>query len=351
MKWVNLDSLERGLWFADLKGAIESGDSIAIYKSSDVDISLLELPERTPEQTVAIFSGGTTGVPKIIFHSVSDLLTAPKKPNLILGTFYSPDRMAGLQALVHGIQSGNPVFYLDYSMGSNFVCEQPAAESVTHLSATPSQMRMFDLSLLRQFPKLEAITLGGESVTERDIGRLKETLPTLRIYQVYASSEFGQMCTVRDEKPGLPIQYFQGEQPRFDVSEDGELLYRPHSKKSAEFCPTGDLVSTKGRRVFFAGRRDLQVSVGGILRSPEEIENTLKEWPEIDDCVVKVKKSALMGSILVAEVILNAAVDRVATSELHKRMMRLPPNKQAQMIKQVDVFAMTAAGKVARRYE
>lgn len=350
MRWFDLDSLSRSTWFDDLKKVIESGDSIAIYKNSDLDVSQLELPETTREQTVAIFSGGTTGAPKLVFHPVSELLSAPEKPNLILGTFYSPDRMAGLQALIHGLKSGNTVFFIDPS-GSNLTSEHPGVKSITHLSATPSQMRVFDLRVLLTFPDLRAITLGGEPITPKDIARSKEVLPDVKIYQIYASSEFGQMCTVRDEKPGLPMELFQGPSPRFSISEDGELLYRSHLKSNSQFCPTGDLVSTSGDRVFFAGRRDLQVSVGGVLRSPEAIESAIKAWSEVDDCVVKIKTSALMGSILVAEVIANRAYEGLKVSDLHKRMMELPPNKQAQMIKQVHEFGLNAAGKVSRRYE
>jgi len=350
VRWFNLDSLNRGNWFDDLKKVIESGDSIAIYKSSDIDVSQLELPETTPQQTIAIFSGGTTGAPKLVFHPVSELLSAPKKPSLILGTFYSPDRMAGLQALIHGLKSGNAVFFIDPS-GTDLRSEHPGVKKITHLSATPSQMRVFDLRILLAFSELRAITLGGEPVTPKDIAGLKEVLPDLKIYQIYASSEFGQMCSVRDEKPGLPLEYFKDPSPRFNISADGELLYRSHLKSNAQFCPTGDLVSISEGRVYFVGRKDLQVSVGGVLRSPEAIETAIKAWPEVDDCVVKIKTSALMGSILVAEVIANRAHEALAVSDLHKRMMELPPNKQAQMIKQVDRFKLNAAGKVARRYE
>lgn len=347
MNWLDLDEIPRSLWFEVLRKSLREGFSIAVCKTSEIDTARVMLPTELTEQQIGIFSGGTTGDPKLVCHSVERLLSVPSKPEMVLATLYSPDRMAGLQALVHGIKSGNRAYFLGLPLVSADISAEMSS-SVTHISATPSQMRFTDLRVLHQFNALQAITLGGEAVTPTDIRRIKSELPQVRIYQIYASSEFGQMCTVRDEKPGLPLGYFTGENRRFEISVNGELLFRPRAHGAQSFLPTGDLARVEQNRVVFAGRKDLLISVGGILRSPEEIEATIVGWPEVAACVVKIKRSAMTGSVLVAEVLLESEVE---IPVLYKRMMALPPNQQAQIIKKVSEFEMTPAGKIARRYE
>ena len=345
MNWLDLDEIPRSLWFEVLRKSLDEGFSFAVCKTSEIDTARVLLPTGSAEQQIGIFSGGTTGDPKLIRHSVERLLGVPSKPEMVLATFYSPDRMAGLQALVHGIKSRNPVYFLSLPLASGDISAEMSA-GVTHISATPSQMRFIDLGVLHQFNALQAITLGGEAVTTTDIRRITSELPRVRVYQIYASSEFGQMCTVRDEKPGLPQAYFNGENRRFEIAKDGELLFRPREGES--FLPTGDLVRVERGRVLFTGRKDLLVSVGGILRNPKEIEAIIEGWPEVAMCIVKNKRSVMTGSVLIAEVLLESEVE---IPILYQRMMALPPNQQAQIIRKVSEFEMTPAGKFARRYE
>ena len=56
-------------------------------------------------------------------------------------------------------------------------------------------------------------------------------------------------------------------------------------------------------RVFFDGRKDLKVSVGGNLVSPELIEKRLNALDEVLDCRVLAKKNPILGHLLVAEIV------------------------------------------------
>ena len=52
-------------------------------------------------------------------------------------------------------------------------------------------------------PPLEQITLGGEASPGDLLEEIQTAFPGAKVSQVYASTEFGSITSVRDGKPGL----------------------------------------------------------------------------------------------------------------------------------------------------
>ena len=348
MKWFDLNKIPRRDWFTSIRAEIIEGNSLAIVNSSDVDTTKYNLDSIDGEQSIAIFSSGTTGEAKLLVHPVSRLLGAPRKKSLRLGTFYSPDRMAGLQAVAHGISSGNDVSFFNFRDGANFTDGYRKPLETTHLSCTPSQLRFFDLKLLDRLPNLKSITLGGEEITGQDISSIKSVNPELKIFQIYASSEFGQMCTVKDERPGLPLTFFDQPDARFKISSDGELLFRNKGQDRDAFLPTGDLVVRNDDRVCFNGRKDLMVSIGGVMQSPHRVEQAMRSLDLVLDCSVRIKRSKFLGAMLIAEVIPTKAT---SVAKVQSQASALRSYERPQMIKLVSSFEISDSGKRKVAYD
>jgi len=68
---------------------------------------------------------------------------------------------------------------------------------------------------------------------------------------------------------------------------------------------TGDIVELRGERYYFVGRRDGVINVGGQKVHPEEVEAVINSHPQVRISQVRAKKNAIMGALVVADVVLN----------------------------------------------
>ena len=57
------------------------------------------------------------------------------------------------------------------------------------------------------------------------------------------------------------------------------------------------------------GRKQEIINVGGEKVTPSEVESTLLEIPEIDDCLVYAESNAITGQIVATEIVLKANCD------------------------------------------
>ena len=356
MKIFNLADVTREGWYSSIIEAIESCDSIVIYDSDQIDINNYQITD-LPTDVVGLFSSGTSGRPKLIFHDIEKLSIRKHHPPSFWGTFYRPDRMAGIQAIMHAWKTDSDLYFFNSneSWDTSSNKDKKAYRNIDFLSGTPSHFRRFDSNILLKCSKLKSITLGGEAVNSIDITNIKFARKNLKINQVYASSEFGAMCSVKDELPGLPLKFFEGSNPRFRISSEGELCVKPFAKAvnlaltKSEFrgyYATGDLVSLMGERVFFDGRKDLKVSVGGNLVSPELIEKRLNALDEVLDCRVLAKKNPILGHLLIAEIV--PADSKVKSDVIIEKFDKEPIWSKPHIIKMCEAIPINVSGKINR---
>jgi len=346
-------------WFFRISTCLTNNESFVIFDSSEVgkDIDVSEFINSN-EIRVGIFSSGSTGKPKLLIHSLASLLGFNQSQPANWMTLYRPDRMAGLQAAIHAWKGGGCLYFLSSGTSYKKISgpKKRYLSNINYLSGTPSHFRQIDPELLKRCTSLNAVTLGGESVSQKDIDRIKLIAPQTRVYHVYASSEFGAMCTVKDELAGLPLSFFKGSVPRFRINNDGELCVKPfsvavsvvNSKTSLRsYFKTGDLGEIQNNRFYFMGRKDSLVSVGGVLTSPESIESALANLSEVKSCRIVVKSNPMLGAILVAEVV--PSNDSVTDESILHYFIGEPIWRKPHIIKFCDSIEISVAGKILRR--
>ncbi len=269
---------------------------------------------RDPENgRLWLLTSGSTGRPKRIGHTLESLTTvagdlAPRRwlcP-------YSPGTYAWWQVVTLALASpGQDLVVVDPADLDGWVAAA-AEHGVTAASGTPTfwrQSLMAHRDRLAEVP-LEQITLGGEPVDQAVLDQLRGVFPTARISWIYASSELGASIVVHDGRAGFPVEWLDREaadRPLLSVR-DGELVIASphHGAGLGGAVPTGDAVVVEDGRVVITGRLNSdEINVGGSKVSAGVVRSVLLSHPDVAWAAVRGRKSALVGSLVVAEVVLR----------------------------------------------
>jgi acyl-coenzyme A synthetase/AMP-(fatty) acid ligase len=270
-------------------------------------------------------TSGTTGVPKVIGHTLASLSRTVKRDvvksrGFIWGLLYDPCRFAGLQVILQALLAGS---MLSVSSSHDFdrQVEGLVAGGVNALSATPSLWRKLLMDGRIRGCQLRQITLGGEIADQLLLDGLKHCFPAARIVHIYASTEVGVGFSVHDGLAGFPAPWLENERAPVPmmVRGDGHLLVRPATvpewaeiagRLDADgYLDTGDLVRVAGDRVFFSGRASGAVNVGGNKVMPEYVEEHIRRVNGVFDVCVYGKTSSMMGQIVAADIVPDPGVD------------------------------------------
>lgn len=195
--------------------------------------------------------------------------------------------------------------------------------------------------------------------------RLIELFPPGSTWEFYGSTE-GQFTACRSEewqrRPGTVGRARPGR--RISVDGDGRLwcTVPPHARFSYVGDPdktteawrdtphgpaftVGDVghVDDEGY-VFLDGRRSDLIITGGVNVYPLEVENTLREHPQVEDVAVYAEADERWGQRVCAAVVGTAAADELDRFARE----RLSPAKRPKDYRHVADLPRTATGKVQR---
>ena len=162
-------------------------------------------------QPILIRTTGTTGAPKAARHdwrvltqTVAGVRPRPDQRWLLA---YGPHQFAGIQVLLHVLAS-QATLVAPFPRQPKDGLAALIAHDVNCVSATPTFWR-FLLAEARSrgdsLPHVEQITLGGEASSSDLLQDLRATFPFAHVSQVYASTEFGSITSVKDGQPGLAL--------------------------------------------------------------------------------------------------------------------------------------------------
>ena len=332
--------------------------------------------DEVPTEWVLLTSG-TTGVPKMVVHSLAGLTAAiapqaqtePKPKSVVWATFYDIRRYGGLQIFLRAILGGASLILSS--------ADEPVADhllrlsrhGVTHLSGTPSHWRRALMS-----PEIGKIApryvrLSGEIADQAILDHLRTAFPQAAVGHAYASTEAGVGFAVNDGLAGFPAAYLEGARDGVEMKVvDGSLRIRSRGAASRYaggrggelldadgFVDTGDMVERHGGRYFFAGRKGGIINIGGLKVHPEEVEAVINRHPQVRMSLVRPKRSPLTGSIVIADVVLKSPCGRAEDESTVKndilRLCRdtLPRHKVPAAISVVPALAVASSGKLARR--
>jgi acyl-coenzyme A synthetase/AMP-(fatty) acid ligase len=319
-----------------------------------------------------LLTSGTTGVPKMVVHSLASLTAAIRPATqseaVVWGTFYDIRRYGGLQIFLRAV-IGNASLILS-SAGEPVADHlfRLARQGVTHLSGTPSHWRRALMS-----PEIGKIApryvrLSGEIADQAILDNLRAAFPQAGIGHAYATTEAGVGFAVNDGHAGFPAAYLDGVHDGVEIKVvDGSLhirspgaaagyIARGSSLRDGDgYVDTGDMVERHGDRYFFVGRKGGIINIGGLKVHPEEVEAVINRHPQVRMSLVRPKRSPFTGAIVIADVVLKSACecaeDEAEVKDDILRLCRgaLPRHKVPAAISFVPALAVAATGKLVRR--
>jgi acyl-coenzyme A synthetase/AMP-(fatty) acid ligase len=320
---------------------------------------------------IHLMTSGTTGKPKIAKHSLNSIVsgirnavsTGSNQVDRWLLT-YQPTAFAGLQVvLTAALSAGAVVIPEDRSPLGFFTAAKDA--NATHISGTPTFWRSFlMIAGPDSLPNLRQITLGGEMVDQATLDRLKRVFPSARLTHIYATTEAGVVFSVQDGRAGFPAEWLkqplkagiklrildgvlQVMTPRRMQGYAATEEHLQHNVAENGWWSTGDLVEVLGDRVFFLGRQDKIINVGGAKVFPQVVEAFLLSLRGILEAKVNGLPNPISGFLVAAEVVLAPGMDPEASRLriLTECRAGLPSYQVPRLLQIVDSIKTLDSGK------
>lgn len=299
-------------------------------------------------------TSGTTGVPKFATHTLDSLTrtarSGKKNSNYVWGCLYSFKRFAGIQVFLQALVSKSRLLINDGTDLPEYV-RFMIYSGCNSLSGTPTIWRK--MLMMPEFEEmdLKQITLGGEIADQAILNALRIKFPDARIVHIYASTEIGVGFSVNDGLAGFSLSYlFENPQGLEMKIDDNRLFIR--KSDSLEWLDTEDLVKIDGDRVYFLGRSNGMINVGGSKVLPEEVESAIRRIDYVVDVHVYGIKNSIMGNLVGADIQLSGTASPEADTKneiLEYCRNSLDPYKVPMKIRFVDAFMVSNSGKMLRK--
>jgi acyl-CoA synthetase (AMP-forming)/AMP-acid ligase II len=331
--------------------------------------------DRNVETEWILLTSGTTGLPKLVKHTLATLAgaiavrSASPEP-VVWSTLYDIRRYGGLQIFLRAALTGTPLVLPGSGESTTDFLVRAGERGVTHISGTPSQWRGVLMN-----PSFHAIVpaylrLSGEIADQGILNQLQSQYPEARIAHAFASTEAGVVFEVNDGTTGVPVNAIR-HTPHVELKvEEGTLRVRSNRtayaylgkdalplKDADGFVDTGDVLELRTDRYYFAGRRDGTINVGGLKIHPEEVEAVLNRHPSVGMSLVRTKKSSITGGLVVADVVLKMPAQPEAgdPQPLQQDILKfcreeLALYKVPVEVNFVSTLAVAETGKLIRRH-
>jgi acyl-CoA synthetase (AMP-forming)/AMP-acid ligase II len=320
-----------------------------------------------------MLTSGTSGVPKIVRHTLEGLTGAivadgpARGASPVWATFYDIRRYGGLQIFLRAIIGGGSMVLSEPGQPIADHVARLHARGVTHISGTPSHWRKLLMSGAASGFSPRYVRLSGEIADQAVLDGLRRAFPEASIGHAYASTEAGVGFAVNDGLEGFPAGLVGRSRDGVEMKvADGSLRIR--SMRTAQayvgrhaaaltdpegFVDTGDMVDLRGDRYHFVGRRGGIINIGGLKVHPEEIEAVINRHPEVRMSRAKSRRSPITGALVVADVVLADSGNGSRRDDIRDEILAdcrasLPSYKVPAVIKFVASLDVTAAGKLAR---
>jgi len=322
-----------------------------------------------------LLTSGTTGVPKLVAHTLASLAGAiePRDPlsaPVVWSTFYDTRRYGGLQIFLRAALTGASLVLKSAQEPTSDFLARAGASGVTHISGTPSHWRNALMSSSAGLIEPAYVRLSGEITDQAILNHLRQQYPQARVAHAFASTEAGVAFVVNDGSMGFPAELI-GSTPNVEMKVEGSTL-RIRSSRTASrylgevsralrdaegFVDTGDALDLRNGRFYFVGRQDGTINVGGLKVHPEEVEAVINRHPGVSMSLVRTKKSPITGALVVADVVLRTAPQQgngAAQSLQHDILQfcrgELARHKVPAVINFVPALAVAETGKLVRNY-
>ena len=205
-------------------------------------------------------------------------------------------------------------------------------ESKSATFLVPSAIRMllqFSSERLAELADcIEFIETGAAPMATSDMQQLREVLPNTRLYNTYASTETGIVCTypyhlaqsILQGCVGPPMKHSEVSiGPDGEICVSGPILMAGYLNEDADghfqLEPVGKSFQTSDLgyldsegRLFLTGRSSEFINIGGLKLSPVEVEDAAMGFAGIIDCLCIPISHPVMGQVPKLLIVLQEGV-------------------------------------------
>lgn len=212
---------------------------------------------------------------------------------------------------------------------------------------------------------IDFIETGAAPMPHDDMLRLCQLLPNTRLFNTYASTETGVVCTYNYNDGqclagcvGRPTLHAQ-----VKITDDGHIAcrgpmamssYRNDEAAMARTMKDGWVVTAdlgtlddEGRLHFKAREGDM-MNIGGFKIDPLKVEEAARQISGVDDCVCVVADSPLFGRCLKLQYVSTSGQPLPKPLLARSLAARLEPYEVPRLYEQVEHLPMTFNGKKLR---
>jgi benzoate-CoA ligase family protein len=360
---------------------IEVGETLSPAESTQ---GASAMPVLEADPALWLFSGGTTGAPKIVVQTHGSFVNTTKRYAQETLGYRSDDITIAVPRLFFGYATGSALLFPFSVGGSTVLFDEPPTPTAllkrirrhrpTILITTPSAINgllQLETATASDLESLRFATSAGEALPETLYHRWKERfgvelldgLGTAEMWHIFITNTIDRLRpgTVGRAVPGFEVTCRDEEGHELGADEVGLLWVRGDSKALGYFGQpeltaqvfkdgwviTGDLISIDADGyVTHRGRADDALKVKGKWLRPQEVESCLLEHPAVREAAVigVPDESGLVKPV--AFVVRSAEVDESALKE--HVLARLEPYKHPRQVVFVEEFPITHLGKVDR---
>lgn len=347
------------------------------YKIISEKMCSYKVPEGSAD---ILYTTGTTGESKGVIISHRTILADAE--NLIDGQGFSRDlafvingplnHIGSLSKIYPVIMLGGTVILVDGLKDINKFFEAfnyPAAKMATFL--VPASIRMliqFSSEKIKALAeKMEFIETGAAAISQSDMLELCRLLPHTRLYNTYASTETGIICTYNynDGKCvsgclGKPMKHSS-----ITISDKGKIIcygdtlmsgYVDDPEMTASILKDGAIFTSDVGKIdengmlHLIGREGDVINVGGFKVSPTEVEDAALSFSDVKDCVCIAVDHIITGKALKLLVVMKEGkvLNRKELSLFLKS--KLETYKVPLQYSEIDKVERTFNGKINRKY-
>ena len=295
-------------------------------KPHPIEDKLLPLEGEGMRRGSILYTTGTTGDAKGVM--VSEKAWTANAENLIDRLGFTPDllfivcgplnHLGSLSKIYPTLMTGATLYIMEgiKDFGAFFsVFELPFNRFASFL--VPSNIRML-LQLARKelaavSHKVDFIETGAAPISQNDMYELCQLLPHSRLYNTYASTETGIVCSYEFSRygcqPGVVGKPMKHSSVR--IAEDGRVVcsgetimsgYVGSPEATAQVLMHGEIhtsdigtIDAQGM-LHLQGRRDDVINVGGYKVNPSEVEDAAQAFEGIQDCICIPARHVVLGT-------------------------------------------------------
>ncbi len=263
-------------------------------------------------------SSGTTGKPKLVLYSFDQFLEKfrdaqfnPIKTIMIMGL----NHIGGMDVFFSVVSRGGEIIFPS-KVTPQEICQIVEREKIEFLSLSPTFLNLILLSNSHKkynISSLKIINFGAETMPSSLLDKARNELPNTNFRQTFGTTETGTMTVVRHPENPLLIKIPNSkiiDSKLYIKSTHGMIGYLGEDSPIEDgYFPSGDVVEEHGDYIRILGRQTDVVNIGGEKVLLTEVEDALLGHPNVQDAIVSSEKNAIMGNILVAQIVWNASSD------------------------------------------